>query len=234
VHNIFSVSISASPASQNTRQNIEAVYTLTVTNEQPVADTFDLSLVNIDNASVAELSQSTIAVGAWSSEAVSLNVTDETEGTYLVKAVAVSQTNVSINDETTTETRVLPAFAISIYSPKTETSIGGELTYDVRLTSYESSTDNFTLDVTGIDGTWFTLDSQCELSAGKSAVLPMEISIPAGAATGDFMVTVQAISSNLGIDREATAPLHVSADPIIFGLTPANNSHTGATDVLFS
>jgi uncharacterized membrane protein len=234
VHNIFSVSISASPASQNTRQNIEAVYTLTVTNEQPVADTFDLSLVNIDNASVAELSQSTIAVGAWSSEAVSLNVTDETEGTYLVKAVAVSQTNVSINDETTTETRVLPAFAISIYSPKTETSIGGELTYDVRLTSYESSTDNFTLDVTGIDGTWFTLDSQCELSAGKSAVLPMEISIPAGAATGDFMVTVQEISSNLGIDREATAPLHVSADPIIFGLTPANNSHTGATDVLFS
>ena len=45
VHNIFSVSISATPEFLYTRQNVEAVYSLTVTNEQPDADTFDLSLV---------------------------------------------------------------------------------------------------------------------------------------------------------------------------------------------
>jgi hypothetical protein len=46
-------------------------------------------------------------------------------------------------------------------------------------------------------------------------------------------LTIQATSSNLGTTRETSAPLNVSADPLIFDLTPANDTHTGANEVLF-
>ena len=227
------VEISSAPYSQTTTESVNATYYLTIVNKQPSADTFDLLVDNTDNAAVAELSQSSITLDPWESVTVNLNITDETSGTYRVTARAVSHTNVSITGEVTVTTYVKNAFTVGVSAPRTQTSIGGNLTYEVEIANNQGTSDTFTLTVTGIEGSWCSMVSSCQLTAGGTKTIPLAISIPDTASASEFSLTIQATSSNIGTTRETSAPLNVSATPLIFDLTPADNTHTGANEVLF-
>jgi len=161
-------------------------------------------------------------------------VGDETPGSYNVHVIVTSQSNPSVTDEVAITTSVGYAFAISISASKTQTSIGGNLTYEVNLASNQNVADDFTLDVVGIDASWFSMDNSCHLMASETKAISLKISVPDTASSGNHTVVVSASSSKLGTTREASASLSISAGPIIFGLTPANGTHTGATDVLFA
>lgn len=227
------VEMSSAPYSQTTTESANATYYLTLVNKQPSADTFDLSVDNTDNAAVAKLSRSSITLNPWESGMVTLNITDETAGTYRVTARAASQTNAGITDEVPITTYVRNAFTVAVSAPRTRTSIGGNLTYNVEIANNQGTSDTFTLAVTGIEGSWCSMDSSCQLTAGGTKTIPLEISVPGTASSGEFSLVIQASSSNFGTTQETSAPLNVSAAPIIFDLTPADNTRTGATEVLF-
>ena len=233
IWNMPIVEISSAPYSQTTTESVNATYYLTIVNKQPSADTFDLLVDNTDNAAVAELSQSSITLDPWRTGTVTLNITDETSGTYRVTVRAVSQTDSSVTDEVTITTYVRDAFTIAVSAPRTQASIGGTLTYKVEIANNQGTSDTFMLTVTGIEESWFSIVSSCQLTAGETKTIPLEILVPDTASAGEFSLTIQATSSNLGTVRETSAPLNVSAAPLIFDLIPADNTRTGAAEVLF-
>jgi subtilase family serine protease/uncharacterized membrane protein len=228
------VEISSAPYSQTTTESVNATYYLTVVNKQPSTDTFDLFVDNTDNITVAELSQDSITLDAWESGTVTLNITDGTSGTYRVTARAASQTEDNITGEATITTYVRDAFTLAISAPRTQTSIGGVLTPTVEIANNQGTFDTFTLTVTGVDESWFSLVDSCQLTAGETEVYPLEISIPNTASAGKYILTLQATSSNLGTTKEALVALNVSTSPVIFDLAPTNDTHTGATEVIFT
>ena len=104
------------PADQWTTQNVVAAYTVGILSTMNITETFNLTLDNIDNASIAELSSSTITLEPYSVGEVTLNVTDAVVGDYRVTVTAASQTNSGIQDSATITTSVVvptPDFTIT-------------------------------------------------------------------------------------------------------------------------
>jgi subtilase family serine protease/uncharacterized membrane protein len=233
IWNTPQVEISSAPTSQSTTESLNATYTLAIANRQPFADTFNLSVTNIDGAAIAELDQNTIGLNAWQSATASLRVSDENAGTYQITVNVVSQSNATIKDEITIPTYVTDAFTIALSAPRTQTSIGGSLDYGVKIINNQQAADTFTLNLTGVNQSWFSLDGSCQLKAGEVRDLPLAIAIPDTASPGNFTLVVNATSAKLNSTKAASVALHVSAEPIMYDITPVNNTHTGSTEVLF-
>lgn len=80
---------------QTTTLRDNASYLITIKNIGHETDTYQLIAINVDNASVASLSQSIITLDTGQSGTVVLNVTDELiPGPYCVLVNATSQTTV--------------------------------------------------------------------------------------------------------------------------------------------
>ena len=95
----------ADTTSQITVLGHNATYLITITNTGDEIDTYNLTITNIDNASIAVLNQSAITLDAGCSGNVTLNVTDnDIIGPYCVIVNATSQTNA---DEIETVTAVV-------------------------------------------------------------------------------------------------------------------------------
>jgi len=233
IWNTPQVEISSAPTSQSTTESVNATYFLTIANRQPFADTFNLSVTNTDGAAIAELSQNTIGLNSWQSATANLRVSDENAGTYRVTVNVISQSNITITDEVTIPTYVTDAFTIALSAPRTQTSIGGSLEYGVRIINNQQAADTFTLNLTGVNQSWFSMDGSCQLTAGGVGAIPLTIAIPDTASTGNFALVVKATSSKLNSTKDASMALHVSAEPIMYDITPVNNTHAGSTEVLF-
>ena len=92
---------------QTTTLGSNATYLITIKNIGNETDTFNLSAINPDNASVASLSQSEITLDAGQSGTVILNVTDDLiTGPYSVLVNATSQTT-GLSEEVETITAVV-------------------------------------------------------------------------------------------------------------------------------
>ena len=134
-----------------------------------------------------------------------------------------------------TKINVISPFDINISAPRTNTSIGGVLTYHLELINHQNVADLFDLDVKGVRNSWVSMDDSCHLKAGDSKIIPLKISVPKGSSNkGEYSVLVKAKSSNLGTSEEISVSLNVYKNPLIFDLIPANNTRTGSDDVLFN
>jgi len=92
---------------QTTILGCNATYIITIENVGDETDTFDLAVINIDNASLAVLSQYSITINKGQSADITLNVTDSnTEGPYYVNVTATSQTD-ALTDVVNTITAVV-------------------------------------------------------------------------------------------------------------------------------
>jgi hypothetical protein len=99
--------LSVNTITQSTILENNATYLVTITNIGNETDTFILTAINMDNASVASLNQSEIALDAGHSGMVVLNVTDELiTGPYCVRVNATSQTT-GLTDEVETITAIV-------------------------------------------------------------------------------------------------------------------------------
>ena len=99
--------LSVNTITQTTTLGSNATYLLTINNTGNETDTFILTAINPDNASVASLSQSTITLDPGQSGTVILNVTDDLiTGPYSVLVNATSQTS-GLSDELETITAVV-------------------------------------------------------------------------------------------------------------------------------
>jgi len=84
-----------------------ANYTIIVTNTECVRDTFNLTITNMDNASIANLSTDLITINAGTNGYVTLEVADETAGGYNVAVTATPQRNKDNTDTIVTHTTVI-------------------------------------------------------------------------------------------------------------------------------
>jgi hypothetical protein len=109
----------------NTSEN--ATYSVIVTNNGNVTDNYTLLIDNVDNASVAELSQTSIKnLGPGFSATVTLTVGDTTPGKYVVVLTVKSDTNLGSMDSITIITHVIiERFAVGMYN------LGGNYTQGV-------------------------------------------------------------------------------------------------------
>ena len=99
--------LSVNTITQTTTLGSNATYLLTIKNTGNETDTFILTAINPDNASVASLSQSIITLDPGQSGTVILNVTDDLiTGPYSVLVNATSQTS-GLSDELETITAVV-------------------------------------------------------------------------------------------------------------------------------
>jgi len=99
--------LSVNTITQTTTLGSNATYLFTIRNTGNETDTFILSAINPDNASVASLSQSIITLDPGQSGTVILNVTDDLiTGPYSVLVNATSQTT-GLSDELETITAVV-------------------------------------------------------------------------------------------------------------------------------
>lgn len=85
----YGVTISQ-PANQTTYENVNATYLLTVTNTGSTADTYTLSVQNIDGATTAALNLTAMSLSGGASDVVALNVTNTAAGTFNVTVTATS------------------------------------------------------------------------------------------------------------------------------------------------
>jgi hypothetical protein len=126
-------------------------------------------------------------------------------------------------------------FDVKIILPKsTKMSIGGSLTYQISITNHQGTPDTFTLAITGIDSSWFSIDKTYIIHPDVTKRIPLKVSIPDTALACVFPIKVHVTSSNTGMTRNAMAPLTVVNEPIISNLLPADNAHIGSRDVVFS
>ncbi|MFX0207599.1 MAG: CARDB domain-containing protein, partial [Candidatus Hodarchaeota archaeon] len=209
-------------------------YTITVSNINIFTDTFDLLVNNLDNIAVVELSSDFITLDPWQSGTITLNVSDQTPGTYQVIVSVVSRTNSSVFDEVTITTVIREAYHLDISFLTTQTSIGGSLIYNIILENYQDYPDTFSFEIEGIESSWYSLNASIRLIAGEKKIFPLKLSIPGTASAGDFLISVKAISSNLGIFKIGTVFLNLSTEPIIFNLLPLNNTLLSSSEVIIS
>jgi hypothetical protein len=228
------ITLTALP-SIKTVDNINAIYSIGIFNGQNSEDTFDFTVLNHNLSAFVALNQSTITIPPWESREITLYVTDETPGEYIVSVRATSRSNPYVTGEVTTRTIVQESFNINMMSLEgTKTSIGANITYLLTIRNNQKNIDTLTLNSSGVDPSWISFDTMHQLGAGEQKTIPIKISIPDTASAGSFTLTISATSSNLGTIRSASLPLVVQNGPIISGLVPLNNSYLGSDDVIFT
>jgi uncharacterized repeat protein (TIGR01451 family) len=104
-----------SPPDQWTPVNVNATYPIGILSTMSNTETFNLTLDNLDDADVAELSDSTITLDPYTPGEIILNVTDAIPDEYRVTVSAISQSNPAIRaDATITTSVVAPAVDLII------------------------------------------------------------------------------------------------------------------------
>ena len=84
-----------------------ATYLVTIENTRDETDTYDLTLTNIDGATLAVLDRYSVTLDPGASANVTLSVADsDTVGPYYVNVDATSQTDSGVTDEIETVTAV--------------------------------------------------------------------------------------------------------------------------------
>ena len=231
IWNTPKVEIRALPSSYGyTIEKKNATYLIKIENKQPFSDTFNVTLEEIDDVLLADIDKTAVSIDAWESEFITLNVTDDDPGTYRVKVIVTSQNGAS--SEIIITTHVREAFSVDVLYSLTQTSIGGNLTYKIKIKNNQDESDNFTIDIGGIS--WLSLKYSREVRAGGVEEIPFNVVVPSNATAGDYTIEVRVKSSNLGTERFAYAPINVSPTPLIFDLKPANNTRTGSTEIVIS
>ncbi|HID27134.1 MAG TPA: hypothetical protein EYP22_04805 [Methanosarcinales archaeon] len=129
------------PIGKTTDEKVNATYELTVTNTGGVLDNYNLSVDNIDGASVAQLNTTTLSIGAGLSKNVTLNVTNDINGSFRVTVTVTSQTDPIVN----ATTGIITTTVLDITKPTIISAIA------VPDTIVANGTDNTTFIVKAID-----------------------------------------------------------------------------------
>ncbi|MFV9677418.1 MAG: DUF3344 domain-containing protein, partial [Methanosarcinales archaeon] len=109
----YNVAITAEPAEQTTTPNVNATYTLAITNTGTVADTIELT-IPANEADKVTLDAAAFTLDAGANATAYLNVKDADAGIYNTTVRATSQGNPSVYDEATVKTTVTARFFLTI------------------------------------------------------------------------------------------------------------------------
>jgi PGF-CTERM protein len=194
----YGVDLSVNTPGQTVKPNETATYTLTVKNTGAVMDNYTLDIVNENNATIVSLSKDAIAnLGAGESEDVLLNVSDESEDTFVVKVTATSEGDLNVSDSITTTTTVGGedyGVDLSVNTPGQTVKPNETATYTLTVKNTGAVMDNYTLDIVNENNATIvslSKDAIANLGAGASEDVLLNVS---DASEDTFVVKVTATS----------------------------------------
>jgi len=190
-----------------------------VNNTGNVRDTFNLSVNNLENAAVANLSTEQVTLDAGANTTVLLNVTDETAGTYNVSVYAESVNDTAANDTIVIMTTVKPpTYSVNLTVKPTMQIVkpGENATYILTVKNTGDVADNYTLNITYNETTaWLNRTSITNLVPGATQNVLLNVS---SLTSGIFVVNVTVNSTtdpNNSTDTISTitmvSPINITA-----------------------
>ncbi|NOZ82653.1 MAG: hypothetical protein GXN98_02375, partial [Euryarchaeota archaeon] len=130
---------------------------------------------------------------------------------------------------------VLPVEKFSVsFTPSITLGVGESGVYTIKINNYGSASSNYSINVSGIDSGWYTLERETiYLAPGEVGSVKLNITLPSNCSiagiTKQFSVRVTSLFTNTSL---ATATdLNIDPGYTISNLFPLNNTRTGATDL---
>ncbi|MDO8724483.1 MAG: S8 family serine peptidase [Candidatus Methanoperedens sp.] len=194
----YGVNMTVDSTARTTISGVNATYTLILTNNGTETDTYNLSVDNPNNSSVAALNISgDITLASSAVRALALNVTNSTNGTFYVNVTAHSNTYPSkfMYINTTTIAHTYDVNLTTDYTTKT-TNAGINATYTLVLQNNGSTTDTYNLTITNPNGASvaaINMSGNITLVSGALQVMLMNVT---NTSSGTFRVNVTARSNN--------------------------------------
>jgi uncharacterized repeat protein (TIGR01451 family) len=214
------VDISISPLSKSGAPGETLTYTLTVTNEGNVEDTYSLSASAMEDWSVSiEPDSLPLAAGAIGEATLSVVVPPDAssgDGTQLtIEVESTADPTVREVVDATAEAEIIRRVQVSV-SPLSENGPPGEnITFTVTIKNTGNVLDSYSLTVTDNTGWGLTLSENLleDVQPGESETVTLSITIPEDASLGtDDKITVTATSTeNTEVSRKATVTAQVTA-----------------------
>ena len=213
----YGVNLTVDQKANTTVVGENATYTLTLENTGSVADTYNLTVTNQDNASVTGLSKTQVPLNASETETVALKVGDVVAGTFRVNVTATSQKGTNETAVVSTTTTVI-SYGVNItVDQKAKTVVTGEnATYTLTVENTGSVADTFNLTVTNQDNvSVIGLNmTQVQLNASDAETVALKVG---DVAVGTFRVNVTATSQS---DISKTACVNTTTTVASLTVTP--------------
>ena len=176
-----------------------ATYTLFLSNNGTLTDTYTLTVTNTSSADVAYTNISSVTLASNAERIILLNVTNNTAGTFYVNVTAVSDndsTKVSyINTTTTVTGSVYGVNFTNISALSASTSAGTNTTYTFNLNNNGTLNDTYTLSVinsSSADVAYANLSTVIlDINANRTILLNVTNNT-----AGTYYVNITAISNN--------------------------------------
>jgi len=201
------VSVSISPDNQDGEPGGTLTYTVTVTNNGDITDTYDLSASDTEVWGLS-LSQDTVTLDSGENGSIILTVsipgTAEMGTEDTVTVTATSQADPDVRDWDTCIARASLRVLVSISPDEGTGSPGDTVTFTVTVRNAGTATDTFSLQATDTAGWSPTVSpSTLTLNAGASGTATVTVTIPSGADVG-ASTTITVTASGTGYDDSTT------------------------------
>ena len=187
-------------------QSVNATYMLTIKNTGQVADIYNLTVDNPNNATVG-ISQTGISLGPGQNSTVTLTVSSNMTGTYVVNVTATSEEDSSKNVTVGTKTIIVPVSYIRAFYVGNGTR-AGSIKSEVKITNLDNTSHWFAVAVGGINiTTGYPLVGvgTVHLEAGETVnKVPILITVPAGAQIGKYELYVGIYNYDASILDQST------------------------------
>ena len=127
-----------------------------------------------------------------------------------------------------------PRFNVSINPLNATTSIDGTATFDLAIENYGDTPDTLTLNVQGVDSSWYSLSkNNFTMIPGDTEHVELGIAVPEdpiNVGAHSFNITVSGVLT----EENVNATLNVVQNPLIYSLEPDNDTILGTTSLLVS
>jgi hypothetical protein len=124
---------------------------------------------------------------------------------------------------------------VSLSMPSNTLGLRAAGTFTVAVKNTGLLGDRFTLDLLGLDPTWYEFETdEVALSPGGTAEIALQVQIEDCGQSGVYPFTVRATSAATGGVQTAEGTLTLQAEPVISALQPKDGLELGARDVAVS
>jgi len=213
----YGVNLTVDKKENTTVAGENATYTLTVENTGSVADTYNLTVTNQDNASWLDLNPKQIQLNESETENVTLKVGNAAVGTFLVNVTATSQSDTNKTAAVYTTTTVI-SYGVNLTVDKKEKTVvvGENALYTLTVKNTGSVWDKINLTVTNLDNaSVMGLNmTQVQLNTSETETVALKVG---NTAVGTYRVNVTATSQN---DSTKTACVNITTTVASVTVTP--------------